>query len=290
MIFSMTGFACLERETVAGVLVLELRAVNHRYLELQLKLDDQLRSFETLVREHIASGLTRGKVECRLNLVRNTSGGQQAQIDQTVLQQLAQLSDVVQRQFPQSRALSVADVLRWPGILAGDVTPVDAAALADDIRASLDQALQEMAASRAREGAKLKAAVLERLSEMERQVAALQPILPAQFEAYRQRLAAKLQETALNLEPERLAQELVLFAQRVDVDEELTRLTAHMQEVRRILDAGGTAGKRLDFLMQELNREANTLGSKSASIELTQTSMALKVLIEQMREQIQNIE
>ena len=290
MIFSMTGFACLERETVAGVLVLELRAVNHRYLELQLKLDDQLRSFETLVREYIAAGLTRGKVECRLNLVRNTSGGQQAQIDQTVLQQLAQLSDVVQRQFPQSRALSVADVLRWPGILAGDATPVDAAALADDIRASLDQALQEMAASRAREGAKLKAAVLERLSEMERQVAALQPILPAQFEAYRQRLAAKLQETALNLEPERLAQELVLFAQRVDVDEELTRLTAHMQEVRRILDAGGTAGKRLDFLMQELNREANTLGSKSASIELTQTSMALKVLIEQMREQIQNIE
>ena len=290
MIFSMTGFACVERETVAGVLVLELRAVNHRYLELQLKLDDQLRSFETLVRENIAAGLTRGKVECRLNLVRNTSGGQQAQIDQAILQQLAQLSDMVQRQFPQSRALSVADVLRWPGILAGDATPMDAAALADDIRASLDQALQEMAASRAREGAKLKAAVLERLSEMERQVAALQPILPAQFEAYRQRLAAKLQETALNLEPERLAQELVLFAQRVDVDEELTRLTAHMQEVRRILDAGGTAGKRLDFLMQELNREANTLGSKSASIELTQTSMALKVLIEQMREQIQNIE
>ena len=290
MIFSMTGFACVERETVAGVLVLELRAVNHRYLELQLKLDDQLRSFETLVRERIAAGLTRGKVECRLNLVRNTSGGQQAQIDQAILQQLAQLSDMVQRQFPQSRALSVADVLRWPGILAGDATPMDAAALADDIRASLDQALQEMAASRAREGAKLKAAVLERLSDMERQVAAVQPILPAQIEAYRQRLAAKLQETALNLEPERLAQELVLFAQRVDVDEELTRLTAHMQEVRRILDAGGTAGKRLDFLMQELNREANTLGSKSASIELTQTSMALKVLIEQMREQIQNIE
>ena len=290
MIFSMTGFACVERETVAGVLVLELRAVNHRYLELQLKLDDQLRSFETLVRERIAAGLTRGKVECRLNLVRNTSGGQQAQIDQAILQQLAQLSDMVQRQFPQSRALSVADVLRWPGILAGDATPMDAAALADDIRASLDQALQEMAASRAREGAKLKAAVLERLSEMERQVTAVQPILPAQIEAYRQRLTAKLQEAALNLEPERLAQELVLFAQRVDVDEELTRLTAHMQEVRRILDAGGTAGKRLDFLMQELNREANTLGSKSASIELTQTSMALKVLIEQMREQIQNIE
>ncbi len=290
MIFSMTGFASVERETVAGVLMLELRAVNHRYLELQLKLDDQLRSFETLVREHIAAGLTRGKVECRLSLVRSTGSSQQTQVDLAALQQLAQLSDVVQQQFPQSRALSVADVLRWPGVLAGDANPVDAAVLADDIRISLAQALQEMAASRAREGAKLREAVLERLSDMERQVAAVKPILPAQIEAYRQRLAAKLQEAALSLEPERLAQELVLFAQRVDVDEELTRLSAHMQEVRRILDAGGTAGKRLDFLMQELNREANTLGSKSASIELTQASMALKVLIEQMREQIQNIE
>jgi uncharacterized protein (TIGR00255 family) len=206
------------------------------------------------------------------------------------LQQLAQLSAQVQQQFPQSRALSVADVLRWPGMLAGEASPADEAGLADDIRTGLDQVLQAMTEARAREGAKLRTAVLERLADMERQVAAVRPILPAQLEVYRQKLAAKLQEAALTAEPERLAQELVLFAQRVDVDEELTRLTAHMEEVRRILEAGGTAGKRLDFLMQELNREANTLGSKAASIELTQASMALKVLIEQMREQIQNIE
>ena len=192
MIFSMTGFAGVEREIAAGVLQLELRSVNHRYLELQLKLDEQLRAFETLVRERINAKLVRGKVECRLSLVRRGVAGQQLQIDEAMLQQLAQLSAQVQQQLPQSRALSVADVL------------LEASDLCDD--------------------------------------------------------------------------------------EELTRLTAHMEEVRRILEAGGTAGKRLDFLMQELNREANTLGSKSASIELTQASMALKVLIEQMREQIQNIE
>ena len=290
MIFSMTGFAGIERETAAGVLLLELRSVNHRYLELQLKLDEQLRAFETLVRERITTTLTRGKVECRLSLVRRADDGQQLHIDETMLQQLAQLSAQVQQQFPQSRALSVADVLRWPGMLAGEASPADEAGLAVDIRAGLDQVLQAMTEARVREGAKLRTAVLERLADMERQVAAVRPILPAQLEAYRQKLAAKLQEAALTAEPERLAQELVLFAQRVDVDEELTRLTAHMEEVRRILEAGGTAGKRLDFLMQELNREANTLGSKAASIELTQASMSLKVLIEQMREQIQNIE
>ena len=290
MIFSMTGFAGVERETAAGVLQLELRSVNHRYLELQLKLDEQLRAFETLVRERINAKLVRGKVECRLSLVRRGVAGQQLQIDEAMLQQLVQLSAQVQQQLPQSRALSVADVLRWPALLAGEANAVDEAGLADDIGAGLDLALEALAETRAREGAKLKAAVLERLGDMERQVAGVRPILPAQLEAYRQKLAAKLHEAALGLEPERLAQELVLFAQRVDVDEELTRLTAHMEEVRRILEAGGTAGKRLDFLMQELNREANTLGSKSASIELTQASMALKVLIEQMREQIQNIE
>lgn len=290
MIFSMTGFAGVERETAAGVLLFELRSVNHRYLELQLKLDEPLRMFEPLVRERIAAKLVRGKVECRLGLVRRAGEGQQLPIDETMLQQLAQLSALVQRQLPQSRALSVADVLRWPGVLAGEAPAADEAGLADDMRIGLDQVLEALAETRAREGAKLKAAVLDRLADMERQVATILPILPAQLETYRQKLAAKVQEAALSVEPERLAQELVLFAQRVDVDEELTRLTAHMEEVRRILEAGGTVGKRLDFLMQELNREANTLGSKSASVELTQASMALKVLIEQMREQIQNIE
>lgn len=290
MIFSMTGFASSERETANGVLIVELRSVNHRYLELQLKLDDNLRSFEALVRELVTAKLGRGKVECRLSLTRRADAGQQAQLDQGMLQQLQQLSAAVQLQFPQSRALSTADILRWPGVLQNDSAAIDEEALVADIRTSLQTALQDMAAARAREGAKLRDAILERLAEMEAHVATVKPLLPAQIQAYQQRLGAKLQEAVQNVDADRIGQELVIFAQRTDVDEELTRLTTHMHEVRRILDAHGAAGKRLDFLMQELNREANTLGSKSVSIEVTQVSMALKVLIEQMREQIQNIE
>lgn len=290
MICSMTGFASSERETVNGVLIVELRSVNHRYLELQLKLDDNMRNFEGLVRELVTARLGRGKVECRLSLTRRADTSQQAQLDERMLQQLLQLSATVQQQSPQSRALSTADILRWPGVLLNDSAEIDEEALATDIRVSLETALQDMTAARAREGGKLKDAILQRLTEMEAHVAAVKPLLPMQIQAYQQRLSAKLQEAVQNVDVDRIGQELVIFAQRTDVDEELTRLTTHMHEVRRILDTNGAAGKRLDFLMQELNREANTLGSKSVSIEVTQVSMALKVLIEQMREQIQNIE
>jgi uncharacterized protein (TIGR00255 family) len=290
MILSMTGFASSERDTINGVLIVELRSVNHRYLELQLKLDDGVRNFEPLIRELIAARLGRGKVECRLSLVRRQNAEQQTRLDQNALQQLAQLSAAVQQQFPQCQALSMADILRWPGVLVSDGTTLDEQALAQDIQASLEQTLQQMTEARAREGGKLKQLILERLASMETRVAQVKPLLPAQLQAYQQRLAAKLQEAVSHVDADRLTQELTLFAQRIDVDEELTRLGAHMQEVRRILDADGMAGKRLDFLMQELNREANTLGSKSVSTEVTQAAMALKVLIEQMREQIQNIE
>jgi uncharacterized protein (TIGR00255 family) len=288
MIFSMTGFAALERETASGILIIELRSVNHRYLELQLKLDDNVRSFEPLVRELVAAKLGRGKVECRMSLMQRASQAKQAQLDDAVLQQLAQMAATVQQHFPQSQPLGVADILRWPGVLLSD--SLNHEALAGEIQASLTQALQDLADSRSREGAKLKALILERLSEMGQQIAQVKPLLPLQIKAYQERLTAKFQETMKNVDEERIGQELILFAQRIDVDEELTRLTAHMSEVKRILDANGAAGKRLDFLMQELNREANTLGSKSVSTEVTQVSMALKVLIEQMREQIQNIE
>lgn len=288
MIFSMTGFAALERETPGGVLIIELRSVNHRYLELQLKLDDNLRSFEPLVRELIAAKLGRGKVECRMSLMQRVNRGKQVQLDDGLLLQLAQMSGIVRNQFPDSLPLSVADILRWPGVILNDGT--DQEALAADIRTSLTKALQDMSDSRAREGAKLKALILERLAEMETLVDQIKPILPQQVKAYQERLLAKVHESLKNVDQERINQEVTLFSQRVDVDEELTRLTAHMQEVRRILDVESAAGKRLDFLMQELNREANTLGSKSVSTEVSQTSMALKVLIEQMREQIQNVE
>ena len=288
MIFSMTGFASQEREIACGVLVLELRAVNHRYLELQLKLDDNLRSFEPLLREMISARIGRGKVECRMSLMPKSATNKAQELDSNALEQLAQMSSAVQRHFPSSRELSVADILRWPGVLKNE--NIDAESLEGEIRSSLDQALSDMADSRAREGAKLRDIILQRLGDMEQQLQVVKPLLPAQIKAYQERLAAKLQEAIKTVDDERLRQELVMFAQRVDVDEELGRLEAHISEVRRILDAKAPAGKRLDFLMQELNREANTLGSKSVSTEVTQVSMSLKVLIEQMREQIQNIE
>ncbi len=288
MIFSMTGFASLERETAYGVLVLELRAVNHRYLELQLKLDESMRSFEPMLREMIAAKLGRGKVECRLSLMQPAARTKEARLDNEVLQQLAKMSVTVQAHFPQSQPLTVADILRWPNVMLGE--QVDQAALADEVKAVLASALQQLSDSRQREGEKLKAIIEERLNEIEKHVAEVKPLLPAQIKIYQEKLTAKLQDAMKSFDEERLRQEVTLFAQRIDVDEELGRLTAHISEVRRILDAGGAAGKRLDFLMQELNREANTLGSKSFSTDVSQVAMALKVLIEQMREQIQNIE
>ena len=288
MIYSMTGYASVEYEVSNGDLVLELRSVNHRYLELQLKLDDHVRMFEPQVRELISTHLKRGKVECRLNLVHRATEQRQVQLDDTVLQQLAQMTVSVQRHFPESRPLSVSDILRWPGVVLGEST--DQEALAAAIQQAVLNAVRQMTAARAREGAKLKDIILERLADMETQVAKVRPLLPAQMQTYQARLTAKLREAMGAADEERVRQELTIFAQRIDVDEELSRLGAHIVEVKRILDAGSPAGKQLDFLMQELNREANTLASKSVSTEVSQTAMALKLLIEQMREQVQNIE
>jgi len=288
MIFSMTGYASLEQEVGHGVLVLELRSVNHRYLELQLKLDDNVRMFEPQVRELIGQRLKRGKVECRISLAQRDTEQRQVQLDDTVLQQLAQMMVSVQRHFPESRPLSVADILRWPGVVSGE--GIDHEALSIAIRESLMKLVQQMTEARAREGAKLKAIIVDRLAEMETLVDRVRPLLPEQVNIYRERLYGKLQDAMGSADDERIRQELTIFAQRIDVDEELSRLGAHIEEVKRILEAGSPAGKQLDFLMQELNREANTLASKSVSTEVSQAAMALKLLIEQMREQVQNIE
>ncbi len=288
MTFSMTGFAALEQPLDSATLLLELRAVNSRYLDLHFKLDENLRSFEPAVRELISSHLSRGKVECKINLVQRAKSNQALQLDEGLMQQLAVIGAQAQQHFPQSRALSVADILRWPGVVQTEVLGQET--LLEDIKNLLNQGLKDLNASRAREGEKLKALVLHRLSQIEALVEQVKPLLPALSKEYQAKLEAKLQENLKNVDPERVAQELVLFAQRIDVDEELSRLTAHISEVKRILASDAPAGKRLDFLMQELNREANTLGSKSVSIQTTQVSMELKVLIEQMREQIQNIE
>lgn len=288
MTHSMTGFAALEQPIENATLILELRAVNSRYLDLHFKLDESLRNLEPTIRELIGARLSRGKIECKVNLIQRAQANQATQLDEALMQQLALMQTTAQFHFPESRTLSIADILRWPGVILNDALINET--LTEDVKKLVSQGLQELNASRLREGEKLKALVLDRLLQIELLVAKVKPLLPALTKEYQLKLENKLQETLKTIDQERIAQELVLFAQRIDVDEELTRLTAHISEVKRILSSDAPAGKRLDFLMQELNREANTLGSKSVAVQTTQVSMELKVLIEQMREQIQNIE
>lgn len=288
MIYSMTGFAAVNRELPQGALHMELRAVNHRYLEVAFRMDEVFRPAESAMREAIAGQLNRGKVECRLNFTPSAGSHKPLAINDTLAQQLVQLGRAVQEISPQCSPLSVADILRWPGIMEAEGIPQEA--LQEASVALLQEALGEFAATRGREGEKLKAMILERATQMEALVAAAAPHLPRLRAAYQEKLTARFREAAANLDEDRIRQEIALFAQKIDIDEEISRLQTHLQEVRRILNQGGTAGKRLDFMMQELNREANTLGSKSVATETSQLSMELKVLIEQMREQIQNIE
>jgi uncharacterized protein (TIGR00255 family) len=288
MTFSMTGFAALEQPLENATLLLELRAVNSRYLDLHFKLDENLRGMEPVIRELISSVLSRGKIECKLNLLQRGVENQPSQLDEKLMEQLALMQQTALQYFPKSNALSIADILRWPGVVVSNATNNEA--LAEAVKKLVAQGLAELNASRKREGEKLKAIILEKLVSIEAMVMRVKPLLPKLNKEYQEKLTLKLQESLKSIDQDRLAQELVLFAQRIDVDEELGRLTTHVSEVLRILNSDAPAGKRLDFLMQELNREANTLGSKSVSVETTQVSMELKVLIEQMREQIQNIE
>lgn len=287
MITSMTGYASHERNTNNGVLQVELRSVNQRYLELQLKLDDSFRALEAQVRQLLKEKLGRGKVECRLHLSKPMDQ-ETIELNHAVLQQIAASVEAAADYFPASQAVNVIDVLRMPGVM---VTPVlDGDALTQDSIAVLTIALDNLIAARAREGEQLKAIILARLTEIESLIVTVKPMLPTMVKAHQDRLLAKLYEAQLSHDEERIRQEIILYTQRIDVDEELSRLDAHVHEVKRLLSTGGMVGKQLDFLMQEMNREANTLGAKSVAIETTQISMQLKVLIEQMREQIQNIE
>ena len=288
MILSMTGYASQEYNTANGVLIVELRSVNHRYLELQLKLDDNLRSFEASVREQIQAKLGRGKVDCRLSVVRNIAAQSAPQLNHTVLQQIAESAKTAAQYFPHTQPVNMLEILQMPGVMTTEALDNDA--LEADLKITLTTVLNDLIAAKAREGEKLKAIILERLQEIEELVAKVKPMMPALVKQYQEKLTAKLNEANNSNDDERVRQEIVLFAQRIDVDEELVRLSSHIAEVKRILNASAAAGKRLDFLMQEMNREANTLGSKSVAIETSQISMELKVLIEQMREQIQNIE
>ena len=288
MIYSMTGYASAAQELANGVLNVELRSVNHRYLDIQFRLPDELRPAEPALREALAARLNRGKVECRVTWTAAAAGRQAPELDETLLAQLVALDGRVRTALPQAQHLGVADILHWPGMLGAESISLEA--LREACRTLLQQVLDEFAVTRGREGEKLKALLLERAEAIQQRVTEVAPRMPALIAAFEEKLGARLKEALGSADDERIRQEVVLFANKIDVDEELSRLTAHVSELKRVLAAGGAVGKRLDFLMQELNREANTLGSKAADITLTQVSMDLKLLIEQMREQIQNIE
>ena len=288
MIYSMTGYASAAREFAYGVLNLELRSVNHRYLDIQFRLPDELRSIESQLRELLAARFVRGKVECRVTF--NTGPGvhKALQLNEALLRELIALSEKVRAILPAASGLGTADVLRWPAMLGAEAVPADE--LKQACRDLLPAALEEFASARAREGERLESILRERAASMEKHIAGVAPRIPQAVTAFQEKLLARLQEALAGRDDERVRQEVALYASKIDVDEELSRLATHVAEVKRVLNEGGAVGKRLDFLMQELNREANTLGSKSVDIVVTQTAMELKVLIEQMREQIQNIE
>jgi uncharacterized protein (TIGR00255 family) len=288
MIASMTGFAAAAQETAQGSLAVELKTVNHRYLEFQSRIPEELRSLEPAMREAVAARLTRGKVDCRLTFSPVASAARTMIPDGEALASLHAASREVLAQFPGARALSVSEVLHWPGVLADESLSPDR--MKDVVLGIMDKAVRELNQTRAREGAKLEAVLRERLDHMSRLIDEARPLMPGAVKAFQDKLAAKIAEAGASPSDERVHQEIVLYAARIDVDEEISRLVTHVAEFRRVLDKGGACGKRLDFLCQELNREANTLGSKSVANEMTRISVELKVLIEQMREQVQNIE
>ncbi|MBK7492377.1 MAG: YicC family protein [Nitrosomonas sp.] len=288
MIVSMTGYAAATQEMPYGSFNLEIRSVNNRYLDIQFRLPDDFRKLEPVMRELLTKQLSRGKVECRLNFSPSANTENSQQLDHTLLDKLLQLEQTVKTRHPAALSLTVAEILKWPGMLGSDVAPGEES---DEIGMTLLQtALNDLKAARIREGDKLKSVLLERIKQMRQLLQSAAPRIPALIAAFEEKLRTRLEEILGTQENERIHQEITLFASKIDVDEELSRLQAHIDEVERIINKGGAVGKQLDFMMQELHREANTIGSKSVDLEITRISMELKVIIEQMREQVQNIE
>ncbi len=291
MIHSMTGYAAASRDLGSAVLNFEIKSVNSRYLDIGFRIGEDLRFLEMALRERIGERVGRGKIEVRgyLQSQAGQGGGARRQTpDAAMLAELGRLQDEVRQSLPHAALMSVAEVLRWPGVLADDslgAEQLQAAGL--ELFSGL---LDEFVASRNREGAKLADVLRDRAIHMREQVAAVKPLVPVALASYQERLATKLREAVANLDEDRIRQEIGVFAAKIDVAEELARLITHLDELDRVLTKGGAVGKRLDFLMQELNREANTLASKSVSSEVTVIALELKLLIEQMREQVQNLE
>ncbi|MDP5008283.1 MAG: YicC family protein [Glaciimonas sp.] len=301
---SMTGYAVNTRESATGTITIELKSVNSRFLDLQFRINDDLRTLEPALREAIMGKVHRGKVECRLSFGRKADTGNAQALNANVLTTLYELQKTVEKQFTDAKPLSVGEILRWPGVIEEAV--ISQESLQADVLATMSAALTAFVDSRAREGAALAAAIVSRIDSMEAIVQRITPLVPQVIAQFQQKSIAKMQEalgiahqegtenTTPNLSRDealdRIRQEVTLYGIRVDIAEEISRLAAHLTETRHILKKGGQVGKRLDFMMQELNREANTVGSKAAIKELADAAMELKLLIDQMREQVQNLE
>ena len=288
MIASMTGFARRETSGAWGTLVCELRSVNHRFLEAGFRLPDELRSAESELRTRLGKQLRRGKVDCTLSYRRAQGANGALEVDTAALERVLAAVKVVGRSLPASESISALDVLRWPGVLREE------SATGEELLAAayavFGATLDELVAARGREGERLRELLEQRCAGLEALVATVRTRLPEVQARVRARLDERVAELAASVDAERMEQELALILQRLDVDEELERLTGHIDEVRRVIRGAEPAGRRLDFLMQELNREANTLSSKSQDLETTRSAVDMKVLIEQMREQVQNAE
>ncbi len=284
----MTGYAVAVSPSPRGELGLELRSVNSRFLDMQFRVTEELRSLESLLRERISARIGRGKVDCRLFLSGGGSGAARQKTDPDALGNLLRLADEAKHLFPDAAPLSLGEVLRWPGVIAD--SPVNDDALRASVDALCARALSELVSARSREGERLQSIILARVTDMRRRVAEVAPLVPQAIAAYREKLAQRLREAIGSADDERIRTEIAVFGMKVDVDEELSRLCAHLDEVERVLAAGGAVGKRLDFLAQELNREANTLASKAATQKVADCGLELKLLVEQVREQVQNIE
>ena len=294
----MTGYAVVKRESDAGTLTIELKSVNSRFLDLQFRINDELRSLEPMLREAIMARAARGKVECRLSFGRKEQSESSLAVNEALLAALNTAQHNVLATFNEARPMSVNELLRWPGVLSESELGQDS--LQADVQAALRDTLDAFVISRQREGASLETMLLSRIDDIEQIVARITPLVPEAVEQFRQKAIERMQEalgqavgdggTLPTDLQDRIRQEVTLYGIRIDVAEELTRLSGHLTETRAILKKGGQVGKRLDFMMQELNREANTLGSKAAVKELSEASMQMKLLIEQMREQVQNLE
>ena len=286
-ITSMTGFARREASGPWGTLVCELRSVNHRFLEASFRLPDELRATEPDLRQRLAREVKRGKVDCSMSARRVLAASATLEVDAQAIERLVMRIREIARVLPE-HTVNVLDVLRWPGVLREDSGQGDEVLLA--ARALFDGTLEDLVAARAREGVRLRELLDQRCTSLEGLVSHVRARLPEVHARVRARLNERLAELQANVDHDRLEQELALLLQRLDVDEELDRLSGHIVEIRRIIRGSEPAGRRLDFLIQELNREANTLSSKSQDLETTRSAVDMKVLIEQMREQVQNVE